>query len=130
MTEHSEQDLPEQNESLWMLTASPGIWAVHFLSCYLTAAIWCAKVGGHTGALGSVQEAIGVYTGLALIGIGITAWIAFRRHTLGTATAPHDFDTPADRHRFLGFATLLLSSLSAVAVLYVALTVAFIDSCY
>lgn len=123
-------ELPERNENLWMLTASPGIWAVHFLLCYLTAAIWCAKVVGREGGLGTVQGLIIVYTVLALVGIGVTAWSAFRRHTLGTAATPHDFDTREDRHRFLGFATLLLSGLSAVAVVYVALTAAFVETCY
>jgi hypothetical protein len=122
--------LPEENESLWLLTVSPVIWAAHFLLCYLTAAIWCAKRAGPNGDLGAVRAAIAVYTILALIGIGITGWLAFRRHSLGSATAPHDFDTPEDRHRFLGFATLLLSALSAVATLYVALVAVFIRSCH
>ena len=112
-----------------MLTASPAIWASHFLLSYITAAVWCAKVAGPGGSLGSVRMAIVVFTAAALLGIGIIGWIAFRRHAFGTATAPHDFDTPEDRHRFLGFATLLLSGLSAVAVIYVAITVAFIGSC-
>ena len=44
--------LPEQNESLWFLIAAPIMWAAHFLLCYLTAAIWCAKLAGPDGALG------------------------------------------------------------------------------
>lgn len=123
-------DLPEENESLWILIASPMLWVVHFLLCYLTAAIWCAKLAGPAGSLGGVRVAIAVYTVLALLGIGITGWGAFRRHSFGSATVPHDFDTPADRHRFLGFATLLLSALSAVATLYVALAAVFIGSCH
>jgi hypothetical protein len=122
--------LPEENESLWFLTASPMIWAAHFLLCYLTAALWCAKLAGPDGSLGRVRVAIAVYTVLALIGIGLTGWHAFRRHSFGGTTVPHDFDTPADRHRFLGFATLLLSALSAVATLYVALAAVFIGSCH
>jgi len=43
---------------------------------------------------------------------------------------PHDADTPEDRHRFLGFATLLLSGLSAVAVIYTALVVVVFRSCH
>jgi hypothetical protein len=39
--------LPEANESLWLLVASPVIWAAHFLLCYGTAAVWCAKVAGY-----------------------------------------------------------------------------------
>jgi hypothetical protein len=122
-------ELPEQNESLWMLTISPTIWVAHFLVCYLSAAIWCAKLAPANGSLWPVRLGIGVSTVLALIGIGITLWLGFSRHRLGTASVPHDFDTPEDRHRFLGFATVLLSALSAVAVLYVALAAVFIGSC-
>jgi hypothetical protein len=122
--------LPEEHESLWMLTAAPVIWAVHFLASYLTGAIWCAKLVGPDGALGRVRVAIAIYTVLALIGIGITGWHAFRRHSFGTTTVPHDFDSRESRHRFLGFATLLLSALSSVATLYVALAAVFIRSCY
>lgn len=116
-------------ETLWILTVSPTIWAAHFLLCYLTAAIWCAKVAGRDGPLGPVRWIVAAYTLAALAGIGLTAWRGFRRHRFGTAAAPHDFDTPADRHRFLGFATLLLSGLSAVAVIYVGLVAVFIGSC-
>lgn len=121
--------LPEEHESLWLLILSPVLWAVHFLLCYLTAAIWCAKLAGPDGSLGSVRVAITVYTVLALLGIGIIGWQAFRRHTFGNTTAPHDFDSPAGRHGFLGFATFLLSALSAVATLYAALAAVFIRSC-
>ena len=121
--------LHEKNESLWILTASPAIWALHFLACYITAAIWCAKVAGGAGPLGGARVAIVVYTVLALVGIGATAWRGFRRHSFGSATTPHDFDTPEDRHRFLGFATLLLSALSAVGTIYAALTIVFIGNC-
>jgi hypothetical protein len=122
--------LPEEHESLWMLTAAPVIWAVHFLASYLTSAIWCAKLAGPDGALGSVRVALALYTVLALTGIGIIGWHAFRRHRCGSTTVPHDFDSREGRHRFLGFATLLLSALSAVATLYVALAAVFIGSCH
>lgn len=119
-------DLPESKESLWMLAASPLIWAAHFLLCYLTAAVWCAKVGG---SLEDVRIAIGIYTLIALGGIGVMTRIGFRRHSFGTGGASHDFDSPGDRHRFLGFASFLLSMLSAIAVIYVALTAIFLGSC-
>jgi hypothetical protein len=121
--------LPEEHESLWLLILSPVLWAVHFLLCYLTAAIWCAKLAGPDGSLGGVRVAIAVYTVLALLGIGMIGWQAFRRHTFGNTAAPHDFDSPAGRHGFLGFATFLLSALSAVATLYAALAAVFIRSC-
>lgn len=122
--------LPEEKETLWLLTASPLVWVAHFLLCYGTAAIWCAKVAGGSGSLETVRIAILVYTMIALVLIGTIGVIGFRRHRFGGAGAPHDDDTPEDRHRFLGFATLLLSSLSAVAVVYAALVAVFIRSCH
>jgi hypothetical protein len=121
--------LPEKKESLLLLTASPLIWAAHFLLCYGTASIWCAKVLGFGGSLTTVRTGIVLYTALALAGIGIIGWIGYQRHSLGYAALPHDDDTPEDRHRFLGFATLLLSALSAVAVIYAAAVVVFIERC-
>lgn len=119
----------ERTQSLWLLAVSPGIWTAHLLASYLTAAIWCAKAGRDAG-LGGVRIAIAGFTVAALAGILFTGWRGFRRHRLGSATVPHDFDTAADRHRFLGFATVLLSGLSVVAVLYVALPAIFFGSCY
>ena len=120
----------EKYQSLWLLIASPIIWAAHFLLSYITAAIWCEKVAGPGGSLAFALVAIAVYTLLALVGIGVVGWMGYRRHNLGNADLPHDDDTPEDRHRFLGFATLLLSALSAVAVIYAALAAVFIGSCY
>ena len=118
--------LPERIESLWLLAAPPSIWAAHFMLSYITAAVWCAKIGG---SLAEVRTAIGVYTAVALIGIGLTSWRGLRRHQSGEATVPHDFDSPEDRYRFLGFASLLLSALSFVATIYVALVAIFNKSC-
>ncbi|WP_045164208.1 MULTISPECIES: hypothetical protein [Pseudomonadaceae] len=120
---------PQLRDSLWLLTLGPAIWAVHFLLCYVAAAVWCAKLAGRAGPLGDLRTAIGVLTLVALVGIALVGWRGWRGHTFGTATAPHDFDTPADRHRFLGFSTLLLSGLSFVATVFVALSVVFIGSC-
>lgn len=123
-------DTHEYNQSLWMLTISPLIWSIHFVACYATAAIWCAKYVGPQASLAPVRIAIAAYTFVAVIGIGIIGYAGYRRHRYGTAAVPHDFDTPEDRHRFLGFATLLLSALSLVATLMVALTAVFLETCH
>lgn len=124
-----EQDVSEQNERLSRIAVGPAIWATHFLLSYVTAAVWCAKVAGRSGTLGGARVAIALYTALALGGIAVTGWRGWRRHRYGTAALPHDFDTPEDRHRALGFATVLLCGLSAVATLYVALAAVFIATC-
>jgi len=115
--------------SLWLLTIAPAIWAAHLFLCYITAAIWCAKFVTPGGALGSIRTAFLWYTAAALAGIAVTGWEGFRRHSYGTETTTHDLDSAEDRHRFLGFATLLLAGLSAVGVLYAALAATFFESC-
>lgn len=120
---------PEDAETLWLITLAPLLWALHFLASYLTAAIWCARYWSPGEGLAPVRVAILIYTVAALAGIVAVGVLGLRRHQLGTATVPHDFDTPHDRHRFLGFATLLLAGLSAVATLFVGVVAAFFQSC-
>lgn len=112
-----------------MLAASPGIWAAHFMLCYVTAAVWCAKVPHEAMPLGGVRTAIALYTVVALAGITLIGWIGYRAQALGSAPPPHDQDTPEDRHRFMGYSTLLLSGLSAIAVIYAALVPLFVVTC-
>ena len=119
----------EEKESLWRLIVSPTIWAVHFMACYVTAAIWCAKYAPRFGSLEPVRWAIAIYTVAALIGIAWNGFGGLRRHRFGSESLPHDFDTPGDRHRFLGFATTLLAALSAVAVVFAAMVVVFFEDC-
>jgi hypothetical protein len=115
--------------SLWLLTIGPAIWALHLLLSYITAAVWCAKFVLAGGRLDEVKTAIVWYTIVALIGIGIIGWEGFRRHRHGTEATTHDLDTRDDRHRFVGFATLLLSGLSAVGVVYAALAARYFETC-
>jgi hypothetical protein len=115
--------------SLWLLTIGPAIWAGHLLLCYITAAVWCAKFVEPGGALGGVRTAIASYTVAALAGIVLIGWEGFRRHRHGTEATTHDLDSAEDRHRFVGFATLLLSGLSAVGVLYAALAATYFETC-
>jgi hypothetical protein len=124
-----QNELHEENESLWFLIAGPVIWAGHFLLCYGTAAVWCAKVVGYGGSLATTRMAIAIYTVLALAAIAVIGWVGYHRHRFGRAELPHDDDTPEDRHRFMGFATLLLASLSAVAVIYAGLVAVFVERC-
>ncbi len=131
MTRARESDeTAERHQSLWLLTAGPLFWAGHFALSYATVAVCCARFVGPGGSLLRARFAIGAYTVVALGGIAVTAWIAWRKFMYGGAVEPYDADTPAGRHRFLGFASLLLASLSAVATAFAALAAAFIRSCY
>jgi hypothetical protein len=55
--------------------------------------------------------------------------IGYVRQREGAALTPNDDDTPEDRHRFLGLATLLLAGLSVVAVVFTAIASFFFESC-
>ena len=121
------QIVPKEIESLWTLFTAPVVWAFHFLACYVMAAIWCAK-SGNTGFI-PVQLGIAGVTLLALALIVLSAWLAWRQWGFGKHGTPHDDPTAHDRSLFQGFATLLLSGLSFIAVLYVALPFIFIDGC-
>lgn len=127
--ENEDERTHEENQSLWWLALSPTIWAIHLLAMYVTVAIHCAKSTGALSSLRPVWWPMAAYTVLAMTGIIATGIHGYRRHDFGTATVPHDFDTPADRHRFIGFAVLLLSGLSLVGVVFVTLPAFFIESC-
>jgi uncharacterized membrane protein YbhN (UPF0104 family) len=120
----------EDRQSLWLITFGPAIWGAHFALSYALASVWCAKVTTD-GSLGALHEVVAALTVVALAGIGLVARAGWRRHRHGdeNASAPHDEDTPEDRHRFLGLATLLLALLSAVATTYVAMSAYFFSTC-
>jgi hypothetical protein len=127
----TEPDLPERGWYLALLAAGPFIWMLQFLLAYATASLLCSPVVAENGgSFVLVRWAIAAYTIAALAAIAIVARDGYRRHAYGgSETEPYDMDTPADRHRFLGFATLLLAGLSAVAALFTGLTGIFFTSC-
>ena len=121
-------ELHEERESLWIVIASPMIWAAHFLLSYLTASTICGRFAPLTSSpWETVRLLIGGYTVAAVIGISIVLWHS--RHGFKWSAVPHDFDTPHDRYRFLGFASVLLSGLSIAATLYASLTIVFVPGC-
>lgn len=130
MSDASATSPPPQHQYLWMIAAAPTVWAAHFAVSYITAAVWCAKFAGRGGELGPVHSAIAWYTVVAMSGIVLIAVSGYRRHGHGFQTDEHAEDRADDRHRFLGFAALLLAGLSAVATIYVAVSVTFVERCY
>jgi hypothetical protein len=128
-----ERTLPDAGvpgESLWAMIIAPTIWAVHFLACYILAAIFCAKAGAPSADLATVRWWIAGLTVVALAAIAACAIQAFRLgHFMEGKAAPHDADTIQDRRRFLAYATLMLSGLSFVATVFVALPAVFFASC-
>ncbi len=127
-TSPEDRMLPEQRASLWRLVGGPATWALHFLLCYVTAAVWCAKHARLPPSL-ELRGMLWAYTAAAVLAIALFGWRGLRHHRWGSERLPHDDPTAGDRHRFLGFASLLLCGLSLVAVLYTALAIALVGSC-
>jgi hypothetical protein len=119
--------LPKEIEGLWTLFTAPVIWAGHFLACYATAAVFCARFGG--AGFGTLRLVLAAITVLALGGIVFAGVLAWRQWGFGTGDPPHDDPTRSDRLLFQGFATLLLAGLSFVAVTYQALPIALVTDC-
>lgn len=121
---------PGEGTDLWRVLAPLVIWGAHFLFCYIWAAIACEKAG-RGSELDSTQIAVLVATGVALALIGLVA--AGLMRVRGRRLTDDDFEfehnTPEERHRFLSHMALMLSMLSAVAVVYVAIPVLILDTC-
>ncbi|HZY69039.1 MAG TPA: hypothetical protein VFE52_10645, partial [Devosia sp.] len=56
---------------LWRVIASPILWALHFLFCYVFTAIYCEKLG-RDAELTEVRIAVAIATVVALAGIGLS----------------------------------------------------------
>jgi Kef-type K+ transport system membrane component KefB len=121
--------VPKQIETLWTLFTAPVVWAAHFLVCYIGAAIYCAKPELVGLSFSAVRAGIAVATVIALSLIALSAWLAWRQWGFGTDDPPHDDPTRRDRTLFQGFATLLLSGLSFIAVIFTAMPALFLTEC-
>ncbi|MCB2053929.1 MAG: hypothetical protein KDE35_06780 [Geminicoccaceae bacterium] len=115
---------------LWNVVQPPTIWAVHFLISYLAAAILCARAD-RTAPLDPVFWTVMTATAVALMLIALVVLRLWRVEKFSTVDEDLEFErnTPEERHRFLAHVSLMLSVLSAVGVLYVAMPVLLIDTC-
>jgi Kef-type K+ transport system membrane component KefB len=120
--------VPQPIETLWTLFTAPVVWAAHFLFCYISAAVYCAKQPAWLD-FGAVRIGIVLATLISLALIVFAALLAWRQWGFGTDDPPHDDATRSDRLLFQGYATLLLSGLSFVAVVFTAMPALLIATC-
>ena len=121
--------IPKEIESLWTLFTAPVVWALHFLASYGAFSVYCAKADASGFSFDTLRIALAIVTIAALAMIVFAAWLAWRQWGFGVHDPPHDEPTHRARTLFQGFATLLLSGLSFMAVLYGALPLFFIEGC-
>ena len=125
-----DEQLPERPALLALMALPPAIFITHFVLAYVWAALWCARLaGGAEPSLAGARWPFIVATVAALAGVAVIGWGGYTRHRHGSETVPHDMDTPGDRDRFLGFATVLLSALSAIGIVFVAVAFMAFETC-
>ena len=115
---------------LWRVIAAPIIWALHFLFCYVYAAVYCEKVGRGASLDQPTLVVIGA-TALALALIGLSTHHLWRVRARSLTDDDFEFEhnTPEERHRFLSHVALMLCVLSAIAVLYVTIPMLYLGTC-
>jgi hypothetical protein len=119
-------DVDEKRQSLWLLAWPPAIWAAHFLGSYALAAVWCRGNSPGSSWLG-LSIATSALVAIALI--GYAGWIGWQKHNIPGGKPSHDGDNNEDRTRFLGFATVLLAALSAMATAYTSVAALIAGAC-
>ena len=117
--------------TLLKITLAPTIWAFHFVICYAVTAIWCTKLTAEGDTVTLQIWLIGV-TFAALVGIvlcGIVGRRAWHGGGYGEDGYTPGLGDTESRQRFLGHASVLLSVVSFIGVIFVILPVLLIGSC-
>ncbi len=115
-------------QRLWWIVIAPLLWALHFLACYVTAAIWCEKYS--SGAdIRSLGWMITAYSVVSLTGILIVGTLSFWNLPPADSLVPDEFDDPSDRSHFLHFTSLLLAVLSGIATIFTVLVFVLVGRC-
>ena len=106
----------KRRESLWTPIVAPVIGAVHFMACYIWAAMACGRSGA---GLDQLRTALTVMTVVACAAIAWLLVYGFRRHGSRLPDRPNDDGTIEDRSRFMALTTMLLAAMSLIATVFV-----------
>jgi hypothetical protein len=115
---------------LWRVILAPVVWSAHFIVCYVGAAIYCEKLG-REAALDPVRVFVVLATvaGLSVVGASTRGLWRVRGRSLTDDDFDYEYNSPEERHRFLSHVALMLSALSAIGMIYVALPVFLLGTC-
>lgn len=125
---HDESKTKAIRDQLWWIAIAPSLWAMHFLACYLTAAIWCEKVSAPRDQFW-LNALVTCYSVVAMVGIAVVGWLSYQSFRRGDPPLSYGFDDPAHRTHFLGFTAFLLSLLSGVATAFTILVFLLVGTC-
>ncbi|SHF64611.1 hypothetical protein SAMN05444339_109127 [Loktanella atrilutea] len=117
--------------TLLKISLAPTIWAFHFVICYGATAVWCTKLtaSGDTVPLQTWLSALTVAALAGIVACGINGWRTWRRGGYGEDGHTPGIGDTESRARFLGHATVLLSVVSFIGVIFVITPVLLIGTC-
>jgi hypothetical protein len=116
------------NPNLWALALPPTVWALHFLFCYVFAAVRCAK-SAPLDSIDDVRVFIAAATAVALLLVMGSGYVAWAQARIPGDPPPHQDSSKEDRSRFVAVSTLLLAALSIVAIIFTALPAFMFRDC-
>lgn len=116
-------------DSLITMIATPTVWALHFLFCYVLVASACAPNEDVFKSINGARIAIAVATAVSLAFCFFAGLRALREWKTAGGTPPHDQPTEHDRERQMELASVLLSALSFLAIVFTALPVLLVADC-
>ena len=115
-------------QTLWAPVIAPVIWAAHFMTCYVWAALACGRLASDQ-SFARAQIGIGIATAVAATAIALCFMSGFRHLGGRLPDQPNDDGTPEDRTRFMAFTTILLAILSLIATLFVGVAAIGVGAC-
>ena len=120
-----------ERDSLLGMVGAPIVWAVHFVTVYVLVSLACAFrfAEGRVLGIGIVPFLIGIATLIAVILITMLARLGYRRWRQTEADRRRMDPDLWERRRFMALTALLLSGLSLIATIWVAVPVALIEPC-
>lgn len=120
-----------ERDSLLGMVGAPIIWAVHFVTVYVLVSFACAFgfSGGRILGIGAVPFLIGVVTLIAVVFIALLTRLGYRRWRQTEADRRRMDPDLWARRRFMALTALLLSGLSLIATIWVAVPAFLMDPC-
>ena len=112
---------------LWLLLLPFAIWGAHFLAAYVVTAIQCAKSSDPAAAILTVRW---IVTAITVAGFAALAGaLRYGRGYCRRESSADASDGSSNQARFVWAMLLMMSALSALAMLYAAAVVFFFGDC-
>lgn len=121
MTEHAASGTRDR---LWTPIVPLVIWAIHVQICYVAAAMACGRPGLASAASAERFVTLATWCAIgALVLLTVASAIRYRR------LSSHPSESAASRHSFMLRATMGLSVLGIVAIVFFALALSVVGVC-